>query len=88
MDAAELRETARRIVRAKRAFNQREGATAADDTLPARMLETPLELGSGRRAALDEDRLRSMVTGYYAARGLDEEGRVAPADLADLLLDG
>ncbi|MEU8360042.1 aldehyde ferredoxin oxidoreductase C-terminal domain-containing protein [Nonomuraea sp. NPDC048882] len=88
VDAAELRETARRIVRAKRAFNQREGATAADDTLPARMLETPLELGSGRRAALDEDRLRSMVTGYYAARGLDEEGRVAPADLADLLLDG
>lgn len=88
VDAAELRETARRIVRAKRAFNQREGATAADDTLPARMLETPLELGSGRRAALDEDRLRSMVTGYYAARGLDEAGRVAPADLADLLLDG
>ncbi|GAA1689042.1 aldehyde ferredoxin oxidoreductase family protein [Nonomuraea maheshkhaliensis] len=88
VDAAELRATARRIVRAKRAFNQREGATAADDTLPARMLETPLELGSGRRAALGEDRLRSMVAGYYAARGLDEEGRVAPADLADLLLDG
>ncbi|MEV4070098.1 aldehyde ferredoxin oxidoreductase family protein [Nonomuraea fuscirosea] len=88
VDAAELRETARRIVRAKRAFNQREGATAADDTLPARMLETPLELGSGRRAALDEGRLRSMVAGYYAARGLDAEGRVAPADLAELLLDG
>ncbi|MEV5499815.1 aldehyde ferredoxin oxidoreductase family protein [Nonomuraea fuscirosea] len=88
VDAAELRETARRIVRAKRAFNQREGATAADDTLPARMLETPLELGSGRLAALDEGRLRSMVAGYYAARGLDAEGRVAPADLAELLLDG
>ncbi|PZG23719.1 aldehyde ferredoxin oxidoreductase family protein [Nonomuraea aridisoli] len=88
VDAAELRGTARRIVRAKRAFNLREGATAADDTLPARMLETPLELGSGRRAALDAGRLRSMVAGYYAARGLDEEGRVAAADLADLLLDG
>ncbi|WP_246074273.1 aldehyde ferredoxin oxidoreductase family protein [Nonomuraea terrae] len=87
MDAAELRDTARRIVRAKRAFNLREGATAADDTLPARMLETPLELGSGRRAALDAGRLRSMISGYYAARGLDEEGRVAAADLADLLLD-
>ncbi|MEV0385693.1 aldehyde ferredoxin oxidoreductase C-terminal domain-containing protein [Nonomuraea sp. NPDC050643] len=87
MDAAELRDTARRIVRAKRAFNLREGATAADDTLPARMLETPLELGSGRRAALDSGRLRSMVAGYYSARGLDEEGRVAAADLADLLLD-
>ena len=40
VDADELRSTARRIVRAKRAFNQREGATAADDRLPARMLST------------------------------------------------
>ncbi|MCP2355879.1 aldehyde:ferredoxin oxidoreductase [Nonomuraea thailandensis] len=88
LDAAELRETARRIVRAKRAYNLREGATAADDTLPPRMLETPLELGSGRRASLDAGRLRSMVAGYYAARGLDAEGRVAAADLQDLLLDG
>ncbi|SDM26017.1 aldehyde:ferredoxin oxidoreductase [Nonomuraea maritima] len=87
LDAAELRDAARRIVRAKRAFNLREGATAADDTLPARMLETPLELGSGRSAALDARRLRSMVAGYYSARGLDEEGRVRTADLEDLLLD-
>ncbi|HEY7594343.1 MAG TPA: aldehyde ferredoxin oxidoreductase C-terminal domain-containing protein, partial [Actinophytocola sp.] len=34
VDAAELRAVARRIVLAKRVFNQREGATAADDTLP------------------------------------------------------
>ena len=86
LDAAELQATARRIVRAKRAFNLREGATAADDTLPVRMLETPLELGSGRTATLTADRLRSMVAGYYEARGLDQDGRVAPADLADLLL--
>ncbi len=86
LDADELHATARRIVRAKRAFNLREGATAADDTLPARMLETPLELGSGRRAALSADRLREMVAGYYRARGLDEDGRVVAADLADLHL--
>ncbi|MFL6120662.1 aldehyde ferredoxin oxidoreductase family protein [Actinophytocola sp.] len=87
LDADELRATARRIVRAKRAFNLREGATAADDTLPTRMLETPLELGSGRTVSLTADRLRSMVAGYYEARGLDEHGRVAETDLADLLLD-
>jgi aldehyde:ferredoxin oxidoreductase len=86
MDAAELRVAARRIVLAKRAFNLREGATAADDRLPARMLQTPLELGSGRTASLTVDRLQSMVDGYYFARGLDQAGRVAEADLADLLL--
>jgi aldehyde:ferredoxin oxidoreductase len=88
VDAAELRAVAQRIVLAKRVFNQREGATAADDTLPARMLETPLQLGSGRVAALTADRLRAMVAGYYAARGLDDEGRPGQEAEAALLLGG
>jgi aldehyde:ferredoxin oxidoreductase len=87
LDAGELRAAARRIVRAKRAFNLREGATAADDTLPARMLETPLELPSGRNATLTAERLQTMINGYYVARGLDEAGRVATSDLPDLLLE-
>ena len=86
IDADELHATARRIVLAKRVFNQREGATAADDRLPTRMLETPLELGSGRVATLSQERLQTMVAGYYAARGLDSEGRADPGDLPDLLL--
>jgi aldehyde:ferredoxin oxidoreductase len=87
VDEEELRATARRIVRAKRAFNIREGATAADDRLPARMLNTPLELGSGRAATLSAERLQTMIVDYYALRGLDPSGRVAPEEVADLLLD-
>ena len=71
---------------AKRVYNQREGATAADDRLPARMLETPLEMGSGRVAALTASRLQTMVDSYYAARRLDESGRADPQDVKDLLL--
>jgi aldehyde:ferredoxin oxidoreductase len=88
LDADELRATARRIVQAKRAFNLREGASAADDRLPARMLETPLELGSGRTATLTAERLQTMIAAYYAARGLDADGRIRPADRPELLLDG
>jgi len=88
IDAAELRATAGRIVRAKRAFNQREGATAADDRLPARMLATPLELGSGRTAALTAERLQAMIDGYYAARGLDDAGGIPESGRPELLLDG
>ena len=86
IDSAELRTTAQRIVMAKRVFNQREGATAADDRLPARMLETPLQMGSGRVAALSASRLQTMVDSYYAARGLDESGWADPDDLDDLML--
>ena len=88
LDEDELRSVARRIVRAKRAFNLREGATAADDRLPPRMLATPLELGSGRIATLTAERLQAMVTGYYEARGLTADGRIPAAGRAELLLDG
>jgi aldehyde:ferredoxin oxidoreductase len=84
--ADELQATATRIVLAKRAFNLREGATAADDTLPTRMLSTPLELPSGRSAALDAAGLQAMVDGYYAARGWDADGRPSADDLAGLML--
>jgi aldehyde:ferredoxin oxidoreductase len=83
-DGAELRRTARRIVLAKRVFNIREGWQSGDDWLPERLLSEPLETGSGRVAALTPDRLRAMISGYYTARGLDAEGRPAPADLAGL----
>jgi aldehyde:ferredoxin oxidoreductase len=86
-DAEELAATAERIVLAKRVFNIREGATAADDRLPARMLETPVSLGSGRVAALSAKGLQAMVDRYYRVRGLDAEGRPDPADLKGLLLD-
>jgi aldehyde:ferredoxin oxidoreductase len=86
-DGAELRRTARRIVLAKRVFNIREGWQPGDDWLPERVLAEPLQLGSGRVAALTPERLRGMIDAYYAARGLDELGRPDPADLANLRLE-
>jgi aldehyde:ferredoxin oxidoreductase len=85
-DGAELRQTARRIVLAKRAFNIREGWRPEDDWLPERLLTEPVAVASGRVATLTPDRLRGMIDGYYAARGLDGEGRPGEAALADLLL--
>src|SRR5499427_1575123 len=86
-DGAELRATARRIVLAKRVFNIREGWQTGEDWLPERLLSQPLETGSGRVATLTPERLRAMIDGYYAARGLDGQGRPDPASLADLRLD-
>jgi len=63
----ELRETARRIVGAKREFNLRAGWTPAEDTLPDRFLKTPLP--NDPEAALSRERLDALVTEYHRQRG-------------------
>ena len=72
LDGVQLHATARGIVAAKHSFNRREGWTRAEDTLPARLLEQPIALPSGRQAALTRERLDAMVDAYHRTRGLDE----------------
>jgi aldehyde:ferredoxin oxidoreductase len=87
VDGAELRQTARRIVLAKRVYNLREGWRPEDDWLPDRLLTEPVTVSSGRVATLTPQRLRGMIDAYYDTRGLDRQGRPAPADLAGLHLE-
>lgn len=68
----ELRETAQRIVKVKKEFNIRAGWTPDEDTLPARMLNTPLPDDS--RATLSTERLQALVKAYNVARGWSEDG--------------
>jgi len=87
VDGDELRRTARRIVVAKRLYNLREGWTRAEDRLPERFLTEPLELDSGREAALTADRLDAMIDAYYEGRGLDADGVPEPRTSAELDLN-
>jgi aldehyde:ferredoxin oxidoreductase len=74
--ADELRQTAKRIVTAKKLYNQREGWTRAEDTLPRRFLSEGLATNTDQSATLPKERLDAMIASYYQARGWDEEGRV------------
>ena len=65
--AEELRETAQRIVAAKRLFNLRAGWTPAEDTLPERFLNTPLP--DDPAASLSRNRLNELVAEYHRQRG-------------------
>jgi aldehyde:ferredoxin oxidoreductase len=87
VDGGELRQAGRRIVMAKRAFNIREGWRPEDDWLPERLLSEPVQVASGRVATLTPERLRGMIDGYYAARGLDSDGRPGASSLTDLRLN-
>jgi aldehyde:ferredoxin oxidoreductase len=84
LTGAELRETAKRIVLAKRVYNIREGWRPEDDWLPGRLLTEPLTLASGREARLTPARLRAMIDGYYKERGLDSAGRPVGGTTDDL----
>jgi aldehyde:ferredoxin oxidoreductase len=65
--ADELRDTARRIVSAKRQFNLLAGWTLDEDTLPDRFFNTPLPNDPG--AMLSRDRLEELVAEYHRQRG-------------------
>ena len=65
--AAELRETATRIIAAKREFNLLAGWTPAEDTLPDRFLDTPLP--GDAAASLSRERLDALVAEYHRQRG-------------------
>jgi aldehyde:ferredoxin oxidoreductase len=65
--ADEWRETARRIVSAKRQFNLLAGWTPAEDTLPERFLNTPLP--NDPVASLSRERLDDLVAEYHRQRG-------------------
>jgi aldehyde:ferredoxin oxidoreductase len=70
--ADELRQTAARIITAKKEFNIRAGWTPAEDTLPKRILHDALPEDS--RAQLSPERLQSLVHAYNTARGWTPDG--------------
>jgi aldehyde:ferredoxin oxidoreductase len=65
--AHELRETARRIVSAKRHFNVLAGWTPSEDTLPERFLNNALP--SDPDAFLSRQSLENLVAEYHRQRG-------------------
>ena len=65
----ELRETAKRIVHAKRRFNLLAGWTPEEDTLPDRFLNSALP--NDPAAALSREQLGAVVAEYHRQRGCE-----------------
>ena len=84
MTADELRQTAKRIVTAKKLYSVREGWTPAEDTLPRRFLSEGLPDGAAPGAALPRERLAAMVRAYYAQRGWTSDGQVSAGSIQEL----
>jgi len=86
IDGEELRAIAARVVSARKLLNQREGWTAAEDTLPASLLgDMPATPGG---PTLPRERLEAMIRAYYRGRGWSEDGTIGQEERSRLGLDG
>ena len=70
--AQRMRETGERIWNLERQFNLAAGLTAADDTLPKRILEEPAPSGVAKGRVSE---LKAMLPEYYAQRGWSADGK-------------
>ncbi|MHB1125126.1 MAG: aldehyde ferredoxin oxidoreductase family protein [Ramlibacter sp.] len=64
-----------RIWNMERDFNNRSGLTAADDTLPKRLLTEPAKTGPAKGRVND---LAKMLPHYYEVRGWNPDGTLKP----------
>ncbi|MCH7796053.1 MAG: aldehyde ferredoxin oxidoreductase family protein [Proteobacteria bacterium] len=80
-----LIETGERIWNLERLFNLRAGLTAADDSLPKRLLEEPAPSGTAKGQVAELD---IMLPEYYQERGWTPEGVPSSETLARLNLQG
>lgn len=80
----DLRQIASRIVALKKRFNEREGWTRAEDTLPKRFLSQGLPDGVAAGARLPAERLEMLVDAYYRHRDWQRDGRLPPGERAAL----
>ena len=77
----ELVQVGERIWNLERLWNNRAGLTAADDTLPRRMLEEAIPGGPAKG---EVNKLGEMLPEYYRVRGWNEAGEPSRAKLAEL----
>jgi len=76
-----------RIWNLSRLFNLRAGFTAADDTLPKKIMERPLEEGAQAGRVFSREDLTQAMQSYYQLRGWDTQGIPSGQKLGDLGLD-
>jgi len=85
LSVAEYKEAGERVYNLARAFSNREGLTAAGDTLPKRLLEDPLPDGPAEGHV---NELPILLEAYYKLRGWDQaSGKPGPEKLKELGLE-
>ncbi len=72
--ASELDRVGLNIMGVERLINHRLGVRRADDTLPDRWFEEPIEVGPYKGERIDRDEFDALLTRFYGISNLDAEG--------------
>ncbi len=77
MHADDLKTIGERVSNLARLFNEREGFTAKDDSLPERIFKDPLSSGPSAGKVLPREDYERMLHEYYRIRGWDKDGQIS-----------
>ncbi len=78
---SEMLKKGERIWNLERLYNQREGFTENDDTLPGRILNEPFKFGHSKGTTIDLD---EMLSEYYKLRSWSPKGKISKDKLSEL----
>lgn len=72
----DIENVGKRVIDMERMFNNREGITRKDDTLPKRYFDDPSKLGISKGHHIDRKEFADALTRYYKLRGWTDDGIV------------
>jgi aldehyde:ferredoxin oxidoreductase len=84
LSAGELSQIGLNITGVERLINRRLGVTRADDTLPDRWFDEPIQVGGYKGERIDRAEFDAMLSRFYSVSNLDEGGVPIPAWRAEL----
>lgn len=80
----DMNEIALRVIHIARAFNQREGFTRKEDTIPKRLVNEALKSGPAAGQKIPQEAFDQMLNDYYAVLGWNNDGIVPDKIIATL----
>jgi aldehyde:ferredoxin oxidoreductase len=80
----QLEEVGKRIIDIERMFNNREGISRKDDTLPKRYFDDPMPLNLSKGHHIDRKKFKNLLTRYYKIRNWTNDGQVKKERVEEL----
>jgi len=80
----DIQNVGKRVIDIERMFNNREGISRKDDTLPKRYFDDPMPLKVAKGHYIDRKEFDSLLSRYYKLREWDNDGQVKKERVKEL----